>query len=529
MSPRPAPPRRPGKDPRAERHAPQRLLDAEIFARETAEDRRRVVVIGGGIAGMAAAAVLAEGGANVRLLEREHQLGGRVRSWPLPDGRTMSRGFHAFFRQYYNLRELLRRADPDLSALVPLEDYPLVDASGRTDTFAGLPLTPPFSVAAFALRSESFPARQVARVDVRRAMALLAVDYPRSFGDFDGMSAAEVLDRLRFPKAARHLALEVFARSFFADPRDFSGAELVAMFHTYFMGSAEGLIFDVPRGDYDRTLWAPLGHYLWTRGVQTETGVTVTGLEDIDGEDGPLRVHLAGREPLEADAVVLATDRAPLQQLVADSGLGDPGWRQRIAMLAGTPRFVVWRMWLDTPLAAETAPFVGTAGLGLLDNISAVHLFEDEAAAWAREHGGSVVELHAYAVRDEVTDEEVREDLRAQMLRLHPELRDAATLHEEWLVADDCHLITPEPWSERPGVLTPDPRVVLAGDGIRVDLPVALMERAATTGMLAASALLMRCGLPGQDLWSPPMTGALAPRRLHEGVRRVLPGRSGRQ
>ena len=24
----------------------------------------------------------------------------------------MSRGFHAFFRQYYNLRALLRRADP---------------------------------------------------------------------------------------------------------------------------------------------------------------------------------------------------------------------------------------------------------------------------------------------------------------------------------------------------------------------------------------------------------------------------------
>ena len=29
----------------------------------------------------------------------------------------MNRGFHAFFRQYYNLRGLLRRADPDLSAL----------------------------------------------------------------------------------------------------------------------------------------------------------------------------------------------------------------------------------------------------------------------------------------------------------------------------------------------------------------------------------------------------------------------------
>ena len=40
----------------------------------------------------------------------------------------------------------------------------------------------------------------------------------------------------------------------------------------------------------------------------------------------------------------------------------------------------------------------------------------------------------------------------------------------------------PGDFDRRPTVVTPDPRVVLAGDGIRVDLPVALMERAATTG-----------------------------------------------
>ena len=43
---------------------------------------------------------------------------------------TMNRGFHAFFRQYYNLRTLLRRIDSELGMLVPVEDYPLVDATG---------------------------------------------------------------------------------------------------------------------------------------------------------------------------------------------------------------------------------------------------------------------------------------------------------------------------------------------------------------------------------------------------------------
>ena len=36
----------------------------------------------------------------------------------------------------------------------------------------------------------------------------------------------------------------------------------------------------------------------------------------------------------------------------------------------------------------------------------------------------------------------------------------------------------------------PTRRLVLAGDGIRIDLPVALMERAATTGWSAANRLL---------------------------------------
>lgn len=60
---------------------------------------RHVAVVGGGIAGLAAATVLAERGVRVTLLESDGRLGGRVSSWGLDGGRTMSRGFHAFFRQ----------------------------------------------------------------------------------------------------------------------------------------------------------------------------------------------------------------------------------------------------------------------------------------------------------------------------------------------------------------------------------------------------------------------------------------------
>ena len=265
----------PGLDRRAERHSPRLPTAASDH------DSRPVVVAGGGIAGLAAATGLSERGVSVVLVEREAKLGGRVRSWPVSDERgetlSMSRGFHAFFRQYYNLRALLRRTDPALERLVAVPDYPLTLADGPTDSFARIPRTPPLSIAAFVARSPSFPVSALRHVDVGAALGLLDVRFPQTYAAYDGVSAADVLDRLRFPEQARHLALEVFARSFFADPRDFSGGELVAMFHTYFTGSAEGLLFDVPADDYDTALWSPLGQHLATLGVDVRTGTEEIG------------------------------------------------------------------------------------------------------------------------------------------------------------------------------------------------------------------------------------------------------------
>ena len=84
---------------------------------------------------------------------------------------------------------------------------------------------------------------------------------------------------------------------------------------------------------------------------------------------------------------------------------------------------------------------------------------------------------------------------------------------------DDCPLWGTDPWEQRPTVRTPHPRIVLAGDGIRCDFPVALMERAATTGFLAANQLLSSYGLAGHDLWTVPMRSR---HRLAAPLRRLL-------
>ena len=522
----------PGLDRRAVFHPPPAPLATTDAARVPAS-ARHVVVVGGGIAGLTTALGLAERGVRVTVLERDERLGGRVRSWPvaLPGGETgeMSRGFHAFFRQYYNLRAVLRRTDPTLERLRPLDDYPLVRDGGGRDSFSNIPRTPPWNLAAFVARSPSFDLKGLAAVDVDAALGLLDVDFPATFAALDGQSAADVLDRLRFPEAARHLALEVFARSFFADPREFSGAELVAMFHMYFVGSAEGLLFDVPRDDYDSTLWAPLGAHLYGLGVTVVTGREVRSVAELG--DGISVLHgLPGHDDQDwvaADAVVLALDPGGLRRVVAASpGLGgddDAGvaWRESVAGIRSAPSFAVWRLWLSGTVSPERPPFLGTSGYGPLDNISVLERFEGHATRWSEAHEGSVVELHAYALPEGTAEVDLRQQLLAALHRIYPETAALQVVHDEWLVAADCVLVGLEPWRSRPGVRTPDPRVLLAGDAVRCDLPVALMERAATTGWMAADRLLSGWGERGHGVWSVPMGSRLGPlpRLARRGIR----------
>ena len=507
---------RPGRDGRAVRH-PAPLPRPELV--EGPADAP-VLVAGGGIAGIAAAVGLAERGVRVVLVEPHAQLGGRVRAWPVDHGGdvvTMSRGFHAFFRQYYNLRGLLRRVDPALDGLTPLADYPLVLADGHADSFAGIPRTPPLSLAAFVAQSPSFTARGLAAVDVGAAMELLDVEFPGTFSAYDGESAAAFLDRLRFPDLARHLALEVFARSFFAHPTQFAAGELVAMFHSYFLGSSEGLLFDVPRDDYDTVFWAPLGRYLSGLGVEVRTGERVASV-DLAGS----RVTLGSGAELAVSGMVVATDPMTTRDLLLGSGVGGEAYRERVAALQTAPPFAVWRLWLDRTADGARPAFLGTAGFGPLDNVSLLERFEDGARRWSAEHGGSVVELHAYALVGGQDEAGLKERMLTELHRVYPELAGARAIADEWLVQADCPLVGTGPWVHRLTVDTPDPRVVLAGDGIRCDYPVALMERAATTGFLAANALLARRGLIGHDLWTVPMRSRhRVSRPLHRLLTRV--------
>lgn len=471
------------------------------------------VVIGGGLAGLAAAVVLAERGVQVTVLEREQFLGGRAGAWTdrLKDGTAfdMERGFHAFFRQYYNLRQLLKRVDPELGFLKPTDDYPILTPTGN-ESFAGLTHAPLVNVAKLTWRTDTLGIRDLMKVNVPAALAMLRFDFRQTYAAFDQVTAGAYLDSLNFPPVARQRLLHVFAHSCFNPQADMSAADLLQMLHFYFTANHDGLVFDVADRPFSRGIFQPLGALLEGLGAAVRMGVSARALERRDGD---LWAVETDQEALTANLVVLATEVPGVKAIVgASRGLDDAEWRRRIDSLRVTSAFAVWRLWLDRPVAAGRAGFAGTAGVGPLDNISIYENLEDESRAWAARTGGSVVELHAYALPAGFDEADLKRQLLQGLHTLYPETVGAALIEERFLLRQDCPAFAPGSHALRPEVRTPFRGLCLAGDFVQLPFPSALMERAASAGILAANTVLGDLGVVPEPLWSVAVRGPLAQR-----------------
>ena len=470
---------------------------------------RTALVIGGGLAGIAAAVVLAERGVKVTLIERETFLGGRAGAWEdrLADGTPfqMERGFHAFFRQYYNLRALLRRVDPTLSFLAPMQDYPLLGPNGARESFKDLPRTTPLNIIELVRRSPAITLVDLTRVSAARAAAMLAFDPERTPERWDRMNAAEYLDSLGFPAHARRMLFDVFAHSFFNPEPEYSAAELLAMFHFYFLGNPEGLVFDCCTEPFSTAFVEPLTRYLEERGVEIVRG---TSVDQIEHAPDARFVAYAGGRRFEAAHCVLAVSVPTLRAIVSASpDLLHAEARRDVLAQGTTLPFAVWRLWLDRKVRADRAPFAGTTGLGLIDNISVFEKLEGESRAWSERTGGSVIELHAYAVPRDRDEAAIKADLLRGLHALYPETRDARVIEERFLLREDCPAFPPGGHARRPGVVTDTPGLYLAGDYVKLPFASALMERATSSGFIAANAIVRGLGEREEPVRRPPTHG----------------------
>ncbi|MEK6440743.1 FAD-dependent oxidoreductase [Pseudonocardia sp. T1-2H] len=333
------------------RMRPRRLVTADPALPRDVPSGTEAVVVGAGVAGVSAAVVLAERGVRVTLLEAAPTLGGRLGAWPhtLPDGteQVVEHGFHAFFRHYYTWRSVLRRIDPELGFLAPVGGYPVVSRHWPAEDLTGLPSAPPLNLLALLARSPSLGLRDLSGADSAAGLGLLSYDRATTTAQFDDVTAAEFLARMGVSERARQMLFEAFARSFFCNQAELSAAELVAMFHYYFLGNPEGIGFDAPVTDYLTCLWDPFSRLLEKHGAVVRTGARVERLEP-DGHGWRLEL---GGEALTTRNVVLALDPGALSALLAAS----PGPRRRRPGWPRSARRCGWRPRSPSPGSGWTA------------------------------------------------------------------------------------------------------------------------------------------------------------------------------
>jgi zeta-carotene desaturase len=460
---------------------------------------KNVIVIGGGLAGLAAGVALAEAGWQVRLFEQRPFLGGRATSYVLPSGEHVDNCQHVTLGCCSNLEDFYRRVGSS-NKIKYFDRLVFVDPQGRRGEMQAGILPAPFhmtgSFATFA------PLTLADKLSIARAMLdiLRAKGHPRDLDEKPAISMQAWLERRKQTKGAIERFWRVVLVSALDEELDRTDARFgVDVFWKAFLSNRSGYRMGVPTVPlaelYDGcklaieqkggevTLRAPL------RGIAIENGA-VAGLQFDDQ-----RIETA-------DAYVLALPHATLNEVLPDAvRQSDPGLRN-LGKMKDSPITGV-HFWFDRQVMDE--PFVTLLDTHtqwifnktMLYGVASEKVNSEGSngeAKTAKQYLQMVISASYDLIpksRQEIIDlvlQEVRQAL--------PKSREAH-LVKATVIKETAATFSPEPGVDqwRPQQKSSVEKMFLAGDWTATGWP-ATMEGAVRSGYLAAEAVLRSAGTP---------------------------------
>jgi squalene-associated FAD-dependent desaturase len=458
----------------------------------TTTPKPHVLIVGGGLAGLAAGVRLARLGARVTVLEKRPFLGGRAFSFNDPEtGVEVDNGQHVFVGACAQYMEFLREVGAWQNVRMPRRLEAKVLCGGKEawlrsssripGSAANLPALLRYGHVSLAGKLRLLYGIMRIRFARRRPGGPLESEtfdaWLRRHGQTDE-TISRFWNLIVLPALNDDIA-------------DVSADAGLMLFKTALLGAPTNAAIGYPVVGLSRLAGDAARDFITQRGGAVRASADVTGLV-MEGEQCA-GVRLAGGETVRGDAVVLALPAAAVPPLLpsplATHSFFAPAAHVQTAPIVGV------HIWYDRPVMDESFVAVLDSPLQWVFNVTKMHEKEREADGTSQHIAISL--SGAWKWKD-CSKAELRETFAAEMAKVFPRAAAAQVTRVITVkMLEATFRVTPGAQSHRLSQETPVPGLFLAGDWTQTGWP-STMEGAVRSGNLAADAAMKQLAVKGR-------------------------------